>query len=465
LSRKFRPKAIGQLGFIAVLAVAGDQPQRRSATSPPPHMPEPDAMAEAETPELAKSDVTMAAAPAVHDQDAAAEKLIRASFLNGDYATADRLVREQLADDSLSPGYKSWLNGQLPNIRLGWAWALIRQKNCDEAMPLLESTPDHTAQSLALKGLGYCLYYKKDFANASSYLESYLEKNTSDPEAYILLAEVKESLGEATEAWELAQRATALQNLTEEETQELKKRESSLNAKAEESAGQGEMSSGFIRLRYQIVGHQHLVNGSLQVLQKTIETLNLQLGLPYPNEPIEVIFHLSENFGRVAHSPAWSAGLYDGRVRIPIPQDQTFDEDFARILRHEITHAVLSEHAQHRHLPAWFQEGLAQVAECQELCWNYRFAATSFPFLTPQAFDAGFLQLNRGEAQVAYKQSFYLMQVLRFQVTGLQGIRQIIEQIPVIQDLSSDGLMYQVGQTFGALHQKAQESWKEQRSF
>jgi hypothetical protein len=211
--------------------------------------------------------------------------------------------------------------------------------------------------------------------------------------------------------------------------------------------------------------HQSLVSGSLLLLQKTIETLHLQLGLPYPAEPIEVIFHQSENFGRIAHSPSWTAGLYDGRVRIPVPAEQTFDEDFSRILRHEITHAVLSEQAQHRSLPAWFQEGLAQVAECPELCWQYRFAATTFPFLSPEAFNAGFLKLNRGEAQVAYKQSLYIMQVLYFQLVGLQGIKQIIEQIPVIQDLSSDGLMYQVGQTFTDVHRKAQESWMAQRSF
>lgn len=461
----FSQKAISQFGIVAALAVTGDQSKRNVLLSASVHETESLPVSVEKIPELAPSEVTMAAAPTTRESDAAAEKLIRGSFLSGDYANADRLVREQLADMNLSDGYREWLKGQLPIIRLGWAWALIRAKNCDDALPLLESTPDHTAQALALKGLGYCLYAKKDFANASSYLENYLDKNKSDPEAYILLSEVKESLGETTEAWELAQRATALQNLTEEETRELAKREASLNAKAEESAGQGELSSGYIRLRYQLVQHQGLVTGSLQVLQKTIETLNLQLGLPYPAEPIEVIFHQSENFGRIAHSPSWTAGLYDGRVRIPIPQDQAFDEDFARILRHEITHAVLSEHAQHRNLPAWFQEGMAQVAECPELCWNYRFAATTFPFLSPQAFDAGFLKLNRGEAQVAYKQSFYMMQVLYFQVAGIQGIKQIIEQIPVIQDLSSDGLMYQIGQTFTAVHQRAAESWGAQRSF
>lgn len=416
-------------------------------------------------PQVSVENLSIDSAPVTaRNSDVIAEKLLRESFVAGDFAKADHLAKMQLADAELSDGYKAWLKTQVPMIRLGWAWALIRQKNCEEALPLLESTPDQSAQSLSLKGIGYCLLQKKDFAAAGTYLESYLERNKSDPEAYILLAEAKESQGEAQEALELAQQATALQNLTEEESRELQKRESSLNVKAEESQRQSEMTVGFVRLRYQGVEHQHLVAGSLQVMQKTMETLNLQLGLPYPAEPIEVIFHQSENFGRITHGPSWTAGLYDGRVRIPIPPQQVFDEDFAKVLRHEITHAVLAEHAQHRNLPPWFQEGLAQVAECPELCWRYHFAATSVPFLAPQSFDSGFTKLNRGDAQVAYKQSFYLMQVLYFQVTGM-GIKQIIEQIPLTQDLSSDGLMQQVQWNFIALHQKAQENWLAQKSF
>ncbi len=460
-------KGLVSLGLLAVCLTGGDRPLSPHAlpSSSSPRGAEQAQQATKSIAQLSPQDIQMAAAPQSLAADIEAEKTLRALFQQSDFPAADRLAQIQLDNHELSAEYKGWLQGQLPMIKLGWAWSLIRQKNCEDAMGLLESNQDKSSLALALKGIGYCLLQKKDFAAASSYLERYLEKNNSDPEAYILLAESKESMGEATEALELAQQASALQNLTEEETRELKRREESLNVKAEESAGQTEMSSGFIRLRYQGIQHQALATPSIMVMQKAIETLNYKLSLPYPAEPIEVIFHQSENFGKIAHSPDWTAGLYDGRVRIPVVSGQLVDEDFARILRHEITHAVLAELAQHRKLPAWFQEGLAQVAECPEFCWNYNFAATSFPFLPVQSFDSGFMNLSRGEAQVAYKQSFYLMQVLYHQVAGVAGIKQILEQIPQIQDLSSDGLMDQIGQNFAALHRRAQENWVGQRSF
>ncbi len=465
---KFRANLLcAAISYVSAVITTGDQSWSRAGLAPTSRIQEISLIGSTVSgSQLQMQDaIRLEHAPSSLAVDAAAEKAIRNLFLRGEFPLADQLAKSQLNSTTLSLEYKNWLRTQLPMIKLGWAWALIRQKNCEEALPLLESTQDQSAQFLSLKGIGYCLLQKKDFAAASSYLERFLEKNKADPEAYILLAEAKESQGEATEALELAQQASALQNLTDDESRELQKREESLNAKAQESSGQTELSSGFIRLRYQVTQHQNLASPAIQILQKTMETLNLQLSLPYPAEPIEVILHQAENFGKIAHSPTWTAGLYDGRVRIPVLEGQGMTEEFARILRHEITHAMLSEHALHRNLPAWFQEGLAQVAECPEFCWHYRFASTSFPFLTSQSFDSGFMRLNRGEAQVAYKQSFYLMQVLYYQFHGIAGIKQIIEQIPLIQDLSSDGLLAQIGQDFSALHQKAQESWLSQRSF
>jgi hypothetical protein len=133
LKLNFSQKAISQFGIVAALAVTGDQSKRNSLNTASVHETERLPVSVEKIPELAPSDVTMAAAPTPRESDAAAEKLIRGSFLSGDYANADRLVREQLADLSLSDGYREWLKGQLPIIRLGWAWALIRAKNCDES--------------------------------------------------------------------------------------------------------------------------------------------------------------------------------------------------------------------------------------------------------------------------------------------------------------------------------------------
>lgn len=60
-------------------------------------------------------------------------------------------------------------------------------------------------------------------------------------------------------------------------------------------------------------------------------------------------------------APAWSAGLYDGRVRVLVDPARGVDEALRATLRHELTHAAL--HAMGQPLPTWLHEGLAQRSE------------------------------------------------------------------------------------------------------
>lgn len=60
-------------------------------------------------------------------------------------------------------------------------------------------------------------------------------------------------------------------------------------------------------------------------------------------------------------APDWSAGLYDGRVRVLVDAESGVDDTLRATLRHELTHAVL--HAVGQPLPTWLHEGLAQRSE------------------------------------------------------------------------------------------------------
>lgn len=395
--------------------------------------------------------------------EAAAEKKLRKLFSEGLFAEAMQLVGEQKSDPTLNDAYKLWLMQQAPILKLGWAWQKIRNKNCSGALPLLDEVIAAGPQALALKGIGYCYLQGKDWWTAGSYLERYLESKPTDPEAYILLAETKESLGSYDEALLLTQKARELESLTGEEAKDLQKRESSLSVRAKEGFDQGRVEVGPFILRYQLPDHQHLVQASLEHMQDTVQVLAQQLGLSYPQEGIEVIFHRAENFQGAANSPHWAGGIYDGRIRIPIQGDQEMSQEFAGILRHEVTHALLAEHSQRRTLPTWFQEGLAQVAQCPRLCWSSRMAAYSNHFLPAERLAGSFISLPQSEAQIAYKQSFFLMQVL-YRKYHTAGIKQIIEQIPHLTDVSSDSLLQQIGMSFEDLHGAAAKAWKAEQA-
>ncbi len=400
----------------------------------------------------------------LEEKDAQAERLLRKLFTDENFGQAFNLAEKQLQDELLAPRYKAWLARQLPTLKLGAAWAQVRRQNCPDALALFDELLKTNSDPLVLKGLGFCYLQKRDWWTALTYLESYAEQKSADPEAYILLAEAKESLGALDEALSLTQKAREITSLSPDQGKDLETRERGLIARADEGQSQSEIQGGNFIIRYQPRDHIGLVEGALELLQNSEQQLVQNLGFNSPEHPIEVIFHRVENFAQAAHSPTWASGIYDGRIRIPVPEGQELNDSFARVLRHELAHALLSEQVNRRTLPTWFQEGLAQVAECPNFCWNYSFAATQQPFLKAEMFAASFLQLQSSEAQVAYKQSFYLFQVL-YRINGLLGIRQIIEGLPQLRSLEADVLLGQNQLSFDEIYQKAQSAWQRQTSY
>ena len=62
--------------------------------------------------------------------------------------------------------------------------------------------------------------------------------------------------------------------------------------------------------------------------------------------------------------PEWVAGVYDGRVRIPL-DDLYGDTHLSDTVRHELVHAFVDRLS--TRCPAWLNEGLAQWVEGEDL--------------------------------------------------------------------------------------------------
>jgi len=84
----------------------------------------------------------------------------------------------------------------------------------------------------------------------------------------------------------------------------------------------------------------------------------------YPSRTIVVILYTRPEFESLRSSPDWLGGMYDGKIRLPIPAGGLSPEDFKKILWHEYTHAILHDLAGNR-CPRWLQEGLAQFEEAK----------------------------------------------------------------------------------------------------
>jgi hypothetical protein len=124
----------------------------------------------------------------------------------------------------------------------------------------------------------------------------------------------------------------------------------------------------------------------------------------YPNRPISVVLYTGEQFHDVTRSPAWAAGAYDGRIRVPMRGALDNPNELDRVLAHEFVHALVSTLAP-RNVPMWLNEGLATALEADSLDWaRDRLSRASAP-VSLNTLQSSFGRLTGDQAQVAYATS------------------------------------------------------------
>jgi hypothetical protein len=85
-----------------------------------------------------------------------------------------------------------------------------------------------------------------------------------------------------------------------------------------------------------------------------------------PSLPITVLLYPRQAFRDVTQAGSEVAGLYDGKIRVPLGGLKQLDPDALRVLTHELTHAIVQSKSR-GNCPRWLHEGLAQVAESRPL--------------------------------------------------------------------------------------------------
>ncbi len=119
---------------------------------------------------------------------------------------------------------------------------------------------------------------------------------------------------------------------------------------------------------------------------------------------IAVVLYTPQEFAAVTRLPDWAAGLYDGRIKLPLGgRTGVSRDDLARVLDHEVVHAIVAATAGPT-VPAWLNEGLATALEPGGIAWAESFdrapATRAFPTV-----GRGFRALMPPEARLAYAQS------------------------------------------------------------
>lgn len=151
----------------------------------------------------------------------------------------------------------------------------------------------------------------------------------------------------------------------------------------------------------------------LDALEEAYNWIGSQLD-HYPDQRVTVILYTRQQFTDLTDSPEWSGGLYDGKIRLPVGGISTVNTRVQALLYHEYMHVVVRDIVGSR-VPAWLNEGLAEVAERSVSNAPVKILPLAkqqdklIPFKT---LERSFQNLNGMQVTLAYEQSYDLVQFL-----------------------------------------------------
>lgn len=192
-------------------------------------------------------------------------------------------------------------------------------------------------------------------------------------------------------------------------------------AKREENAEQGfrRSDSRHFNLSFPQGAPPSSLGNLLDHLERAYLDIGRKLGGAFPPTPIQVIVYNSEDFMGVTQQGEYVGGIYDGKIRIPLMDQQKNvldDQELKRRLFHEYTHVVVRFLALDN-VPGWLNEGLAETfsrgePDTQRLELLREAYKQRKLFKLADLEDMQLKQRSLDELQIAYCQSHAIVQHL-----------------------------------------------------
>jgi tetratricopeptide (TPR) repeat protein len=151
----------------------------------------------------------------------------------------------------------------------------------------------------------------------------------------------------------------------------------------------------------------YLVDQISDFLEETYQNLSLKFDA-YPTNAFVIVLYPQERFQAITDAPAWSGGINDGKIKLPIKGVKSLNDEIKDALVHELTHSFVNFKSS-GNCPVWLQEGLAQHMEGKQASdeANHLLSALASAGRLPQIeqLNGSFMGASTDVAQVLYVQS------------------------------------------------------------
>jgi tetratricopeptide (TPR) repeat protein len=295
-------------------------------------------------------------------------------------------------------------------------------------------------------------------------LQKMIQQNPNDLRAYALLGELyyqNDRLSQAIEAWEKALEADPFNEGMK-----------SMLAKAQRerkthSEFTHEVTRHF-RIKFEGSENRDLYKTVLDILEEAYSEVGKTLSF-YPDHEIIVFLYTGQQFFDVTRAPAWSGGIFDGKIRVPAKGYEDHLGRLRQILFHEYAHAVIHQMTEQgvskvdRRLdsgvPTWLHEGIAQYMEPDGMQDNVDLRLEGLVnqgvFLDLPRLQGSFLGFNTQLAGLAYDES---LSAVKFMIEefGPYTVQRLLAALADQKDM--DGAMRDA---IFISYEEFQTRWKE----
>ena len=212
------------------------------------------------------------------------------------------------------------------------------------------------ASDLLLQGIQY--FEKKEYDLAKQVLLDSLQVSKENPTAYEILGDIaymEQDLKKAKGYYTNAYRLRRSKNL--EEKIEKVGREAPVEEKLDS------YSDEHFIIRYKEDIPKPFGSGFeiREFLRQAYTAISQDFGY-YPHEKVVVLLYNEEEYRQLSNAPAWTAGHFDGKIRLPAYKGKTDARELRKLIWHELTHFFVLDLSKGK-CSLWLNEGLAQYEE------------------------------------------------------------------------------------------------------